>query len=111
MSGDSFATRFRWQDAVGLCVVIDLPSHDILAELGKLSELLPEERAFAEGLAPLRRTAWVGGRIALRRAFHELGVVLPAVLPDERGAPRLPRTLRGSISHKAQVAVASFARI
>ena len=101
-----FATRFRWECRGGLCLGVDLPPSDQAVAAAERAELTDDERRFAAQLAPLRLGPWVGGRVALRRAFRELGTALGSVLPDGRGAPRLPRGLRGSISHKATLAVA-----
>ena len=74
-------------------------------------ELLPEERAFAASLAAVRRRDWIGGRVALRRAAQSAGfAIAAAILSDDRGAPRLPSGLVGSVSHKDGVAVALVAR-
>lgn len=72
-------------------------------------ELAPGEWAYAEALSARRRPTFVGGRLALRRAAARLGLELPAVLPDDRGAPALPRGVVGSISHKDSLAVALLA--
>ena len=80
-------------------------------EIDELAEggLAPEERAFAAGLATLRRRTWVGGRIALRQALSRSGLDAPAVLADARGAPIMPAGVAGSISHKESLAVALVA--
>ncbi len=89
----------------GLCVGIALPEDDA-ASGAALDRLLPAERAHAGSLAPARRTTFVGGRLALREALGRAGLDAPAVLPDDRGAPRLPAGIAGSISHKRALAVA-----
>jgi 4'-phosphopantetheinyl transferase EntD len=87
----------------GLCVGTE--------ESGDVASLHPDERQHAERLAPVRRRDWVGGRAALRRAAELLGAVPldGPVFADDRGAPRLPAGLVGSISHKDGVAVALVA--
>lgn len=64
------------------------------------------------GLAVERRRTWVGGRIALRRAFAHAGVPLPdePLLATPRGAPALPAQVLGSVSHKDTLAVALLAK-
>jgi enterobactin synthetase component D len=96
------ASAWAWELDHGLCVGVKLPVEDE----GALS---PEERTRADDLAPARRRSWVGGRVALRAAASLRGIVLPSVGTDERGAPLLPSGLRGSISHKDDVAVALLA--
>lgn len=72
-----------------------------------LAELHPDERERAATLAPLRRREWVAGRRALRRALPTR--IDPYDVPffaDDRGAPRLPAGVVGSVSHKRALAVA-----
>ena len=52
---------------------------------------------------------FVGGRLALRRACEQLGVRPDRILPNERGAPIVPRGLVGSISHKRDIAIGMVA--
>ncbi len=86
----------------GRCVGIRLPTDEAI-----LDESLPaEERAFASTLTAVRRRTWLGGRAALREALLRAGIDAPAVLADDRGAPRLPSGICGSISHKETLAVA-----
>ena len=74
--------------------------------------LAPEEVDAARAMRDHRAVQFLGGRIALRRAMslllgQDLASSVAPVLRDHRGAPLLPSdTLRGSISHKDQVAVA-----
>ncbi|HEY8040408.1 MAG TPA: 4'-phosphopantetheinyl transferase superfamily protein [Polyangiaceae bacterium] len=100
---------FDLELAHGRCVGVRLPpagpSFEALA-----GALLPEERAFAAGLGPVRRRGWVGGRVAMRLALARAGLEAPPVTSDERGAPVLPSGLAGSLSHKEHVAVALVAR-
>ncbi len=70
-----------------------------------LDELPPAEAEFARDLKGYRMGQFVGGRIALRRACEQLGVRPAQILPDERGAPQVPRGLVGSISHKRDIAI------
>jgi 4'-phosphopantetheinyl transferase EntD len=71
------------------------------------------EAAHARGLLAPRRVTWVAGRLALRAALRDLGLEAgPAqpILSTPRGAPALPAGVKGSVSHKAHVAVALVAR-
>jgi 4'-phosphopantetheinyl transferase EntD len=90
----------------GRCVGVRLPDMDGVIDALARVALVSEERAFAEHLAPLRRRTWVGGRVALRQALARSGLDSPALLTDARGAPMLPAGIVGSVSHKAQIAVA-----
>jgi 4'-phosphopantetheinyl transferase EntD len=45
----------------------------------------------------------------MREALARIGKTAPPILADERGAPRLPPGMAGSISHKEHVAVALVA--
>ncbi|HEY8087039.1 MAG TPA: 4'-phosphopantetheinyl transferase superfamily protein [Polyangiaceae bacterium] len=94
------APAYEWKLDHGLCVGVKLPvEHADEA-------LLDAEKAHAATLGDVRRGAWVGGRVAMRLAAARLGLTLPPILADDRGAPVLPRDLSGSISHKDHVAVA-----
>ena len=72
--------------------------------------LLAEERDHAASLPPLRRSAWIGGRVAARLALAELGRDAAPIFSDDRGAPLFPEETAGSISHKRDIAVALVAR-
>jgi len=72
-----------------------------------LAALHPDEREHAAALAPLRRRDWSAGRAALRAALAAAGLACDAaVLTDDRGAPVLPASAHGSVSHKRGLAVA-----
>jgi 4'-phosphopantetheinyl transferase EntD len=72
-----------------------------------LASLHPDETAIAAAMPPIRRRDWVAGRLALRRALREQGLISSAPLvADDRGAPVLDPTALGSISHKRGLAVA-----
>lgn len=98
---------FRLDLVHGRCVGIRLPA-EIDARI--LALLVPEERGFVSTLAPARQPSWVAGRIALRRAFRDLGIEPGPILPNKYGAPTLPPDLVGSISHKKTLAVGLAAR-
>jgi enterobactin synthetase component D len=94
----------------GRCVGIWIPEGEqAVGELG--ATLAREEGEYAQGLPPLRRRTWVGGRAALREAVARAGFDLhSAVLSDDRGAPMLPSGISGSITHKERVAAALVVR-
>jgi 4'-phosphopantetheinyl transferase EntD len=94
---------FAWELEHGLCVGVELPVEDD-------GLLLPAERALAAEKKGARLPAWVGGRVAMRVAAARLGIALPPVGSDDRGAPVLPAGVLGSISHKADLAVALLGR-
>ena len=75
-----------------------------------LAKLPPEESEHARGLRGYRQVQYVGGRLALRQACGQVGVRPPPLLSTERGAPLLPKSLVGSISHKRDLAIAMVAR-
>ena len=86
----------------GRCVGVRIPADD--------APLVDEERAHASRLGPVRRRTWIAGRVALRAALARTGVEAGPILPDDRGAPRLPRGIAGSVSHKEGWAVALVSR-
>jgi len=75
-----------------------------------LDRLDPEEAALARSLRMYRQVQFVGGRLAMRAAFEQIGAAPAPVLSDDRGAPVLPSGLSGSISHKRDLALALVAR-
>jgi 4'-phosphopantetheinyl transferase EntD len=93
----------------GRCVAVSLPRDEAAVTAMAAERLLPEERGVAAALGPVRRRGWVGGRVAMREALARIGKTAPPILADERGAPRLPAGLVGSISHKEHLAVAMVA--
>jgi 4'-phosphopantetheinyl transferase EntD len=93
----------------GRCVAVTLPEADAAVTTMAAERLLPEEREAAAAFGAVRRRGWVGGRVAMREALARIGKTAPPILADERGAPRLPPGLAGSISHKEHVAVALVA--
>ena len=99
-------------DAYGVLVAVALPEYPEPVPEYAYASLRPAEREFARTLKPRRALAWVGGRVALREAAGQLGAEaeLDAVLSTPRGAPALPSTFSGSISHKDGLAIALLAR-
>jgi phosphopantetheine--protein transferase-like protein len=87
----------------------------LLDELVAANRLHPLEASMARGLPELRRATFVAGRLAMREALHtaaEAGLVdTPemAILRTARGAPVLPASVSGSITHKQTVAMAAVA--
>jgi enterobactin synthetase component D len=74
-----------------------------------IADLHADEQTAVAALAPGRRPEWIAGRRALRAALRAVGGDGAAggpLLTDDRGAPRLPAGLVGSISHKRALAVA-----
>ncbi|HEY1695703.1 MAG TPA: 4'-phosphopantetheinyl transferase superfamily protein [Polyangiaceae bacterium] len=103
---------FVWELDHGCCAGVALPDGGTAAgDAGEaVGALLAEERAAAASMAPARRRTWVGGRAAMRATANALGVTLPPIGSDDRGAPVLPHGFIGSISHKDELAVALLAR-
>lgn len=101
-----FERRFTTRLPFGVCVGVALP--DVVpADFDWPALLHPDERAFARALSEPRRAAWIGGRVALRTALDAAGLSSQEpLLATERGGPRLPAGAAGSISHKADLAVA-----
>lgn len=69
--------------------------------------LHPDEAAHAATYHPKRLATWTGGRLALRAALRACGVAADGpILPDDRGAPRVPSGVVASLSHTGDLAVA-----
>jgi 4'-phosphopantetheinyl transferase EntD len=103
------ALSFRMDLPHGRCVALAIPEEGVTP--GLLAGLDPEEVSFLSGLPSGRQSSFAAGRAALRAAIADLGLPLAPILPDERGAPRLPAGVLGSISHKWRLAVALAAPI
>jgi enterobactin synthetase component D len=74
-----------------------------------LSETLhADERALIVAMSAPRRASFTAGRLALRAAVAQVAPhhELAPLLRTERGAPRMPDGLTGSISHKRTRAIA-----
>jgi 4'-phosphopantetheinyl transferase EntD len=77
--------------------------------------LHPEEAALVEAMPPARRATFVAGRLAMRAAMGSaLAEQAPRkafapILRTARGAPVLPHTVAGSVSHKHDAALALMA--
>ncbi|MFC8195259.1 4'-phosphopantetheinyl transferase [Streptomyces sp. NPDC057298] len=72
--------------------------------------LYPEEEALIARAVEKRRREFAVVRGCARRAMEKLGVPPQAVLPGDRGAPRWPDGLVGSMTHCEGYAAAALAR-
>ncbi|MFJ8778791.1 4'-phosphopantetheinyl transferase [Streptomyces sp. NPDC102476] len=76
-------------------VAVEVHGHDEPANI----TLYPEEAALVASAVPKRRREFTVVRACARRAMEKLGVPPQPVLPGERGAPRWPAGLTGSMTH------------
>lgn len=72
--------------------------------------LFPEELALIATAAAKRRAEFATVRRCARQALFELGVPSAAILPGDRGAPRWPEGLVGSMTHCRAYRAAAVAR-
>ncbi|CAL9650655.1 4'-phosphopantetheinyl transferase family protein [Streptomyces sp. enrichment culture] len=72
--------------------------------------LYPEEEAIVARAVAKRRREFTAVRSCARRAMEKLGVPAQPVLPGERGAPRWPDGLVGSMTHCDGYCAAALAR-
>ncbi len=72
--------------------------------------LFPEEQALVARAAAKRRQEFTTARDCARRALAALGVAAVPVLSGERGAPRWPAGIVGSITHCPGYRAAAVAR-
>lgn len=105
-----FTVAFTHATPHGVLTAVHIPDSPDPVPDGVLATLPAAEMEHARGLRGYRQVQFVGGRIALRESCLVMGVRAGPVLSDERGAPRIPSGLVGSVSHKATVAVAMVAR-
>jgi 4'-phosphopantetheinyl transferase EntD len=66
---------------------------------GGHAPLYPEEAALVAQAVDKRRREFAAVRACARRAMEKLGVPPQPVLPGDRGAPRWPEGLTGSMTH------------
>ncbi len=88
----------------GQCVLVELTGPDELA--AALAALPAAEQAHARTYGEVRRRDLVIGRTALHLALDDFST---PILPDDRGAPVLPRGWVGSVSHKDTRGIAIIA--
>jgi enterobactin synthetase component D len=100
---------FATETPHGWLVGVAIPPQGATLDAAAKARLEPEELSFGARFGPVRRRAWLGGRLALREALARAGLRAGAVLSDGRGAPELPGGIAGSVSHKKDVAVALVA--
>jgi 4'-phosphopantetheinyl transferase EntD len=105
-----FTLSFHHATPHGVVSAVNIPDSPEPVPETVLATLPPAEREHALGLRGYRQVQFVGGRIALRQACEQLGARPPSLLPDDRGAPKIPPGLVGSVSHKTTLAVGMVAR-
>jgi 4'-phosphopantetheinyl transferase EntD len=88
--------------------VVTVEAHD-LDDAGH-SPLHPEEEPLVARAVDKRRREFTVVRSCARRAMRKLGVPPQPVLPGERGAPRWPDGLVGSMTHCDGYCAAALAR-
>ena len=106
-----YTLAFQHATPHGVLAAMHIPdSPDPVAD-EVLESLVPEETTFARTLRGYRQVEFSGGRLALRAACSQLGLTgRHPFLPNDRGAPILPKGYVGSISHKRDLALAMVAR-
>ncbi|AQS66519.1 4'-phosphopantetheinyl transferase [Streptomyces pactum] len=87
-------------------VTVEAHGHDDAGHL----PLYPEEEALVARAVAKRRREFAVVRSCARRAMEKLGVPAQAVLTGERGAPRWPAGLIGSMTHCDGYCAAALAR-
>ncbi|WP_411279641.1 4'-phosphopantetheinyl transferase family protein [Gemmatimonas sp.] len=96
---------------VNVPVLVDADPRRWLPALVTDARLHPDEAALVETMPPTQRATFVAGRLAMRAA---LGRALSSqgapdahgpILRTDRGAPVLPPTVAGSVSHKHDAAL------
>ena len=102
----SYDIAFHHASPHGVLTAVHLPDSRDHVPDEHLTRLHEAEAEHARTLGGYRQVQFVGGRIALRSACEQLGVRPGPLLPDDRGAPVLPRGIVGSVSHKRTIAIA-----
>ncbi|MDQ0994080.1 4'-phosphopantetheinyl transferase [Streptomyces sp. V3I7] len=90
-----------------------LPESVVAVELHGVADgdapLHPDEEAFVVRAVAKRRREFAGVRACARRAMEKLGVPPQPVLPGDKGAPRWPSGLVGSMTHTDGYCAAALA--
>ncbi|MEU2776201.1 4'-phosphopantetheinyl transferase superfamily protein [Streptomyces sp. NPDC007162] len=87
-------------------VAVEMLGDDAIHE----APLYPEEAALVARAVPKRRREFSAVRACARRAMEKLGVPPQPVLSGERGAPRWPDGLLGSMTHCEGYCAAALVR-
>ncbi|MEU2336614.1 4'-phosphopantetheinyl transferase superfamily protein [Streptomyces sp. NPDC006654] len=87
-------------------VAVEMLGDDAIHE----APLYPEEAALVARAVPKRRREFSAVRACARRAMEKLGVPPQPVLTGERGAPRWPDGLLGSMTHCEGYCAAALVR-
>lgn len=91
----------------GLVLGVALPSaHDAARVDALVDTLHAGERGPLQRFAVRRKITYAGGRYVMRELLRRMALGDAPILTDDRGAPMLPPVVRGSISHKDEVAAA-----
>lgn len=97
---------------VNVPVTLDADTSSWLPTLVSNARLHADEAALVEAMPPTRRATFVAGRLAMRAALqrahsaHAPHEAQAPILRTDRGAPVLPPTVAGSVSHKHDAALA-----
>jgi enterobactin synthetase component D len=102
----SYSIAYQHAARHGIVAAVHLPHEPGPIPEDAWDRLHPREAEYARALSGLRQISYVGGRLALRLATQQLGVVPSAMLSQDSGAPQLPSGLVGSLSHKREIAIA-----
>ncbi|MFF1508204.1 4'-phosphopantetheinyl transferase [Streptomyces sp. NPDC058326] len=86
-------------------------AHTFLDRESAVRALFPEEAAAVARALPKRLHEYAAVRMCARRAMSALGVAAVALVPGERGAPRWPAGLVGSMTHCAGYRAAVVGRV
>lgn len=105
-----FQIAFHHATPHGVLCAVNIPDRPDPVPESVLAALHAPERRQAADLRMYRQVQFVGGRLAMRSALRQLGAPERPVLPDDRGAPKLPVGFVGSVSHKRDLAIAMVAR-
>mmetsp|Transcript_39176 Transcript_39176/g.70173 ORF Transcript_39176/g.70173 Transcript_39176/m.70173 type:complete len:351 (+) Transcript_39176:88-1140(+) len=90
----------------GRCVGVKIDRETPPTEINWRNDLFLEEEQTGLQLPPGIRLEFLAGRTAMRRALGEFSGRIAPILKNRHGAPSLPTYVRGSISHKKDIAVA-----
>lgn len=106
----AFTVAFHHALPHGVLSAVWIPNTPDAVPAAELERLPAREAEAARALRGYRQGQFVGGRMALRAAFRQLGVDPEPLLCAPGGAPAVPSGFAASISHKGELAVGMASR-
>ena len=109
-SPNPFSTVFRGASPFGIFFAVHLPDSLEIIPQREWNLLHKKEQEKSKIFKGLRKISYIGGRLAAKKALQSIQKEHLFIDMDPYGAPRLPKPLSVSISHKKDIAIALLAQ-